>query len=267
MDKKKNEARFDGFNPHKLRSLVKVINIKMKKCDDEEKVVRLYEMLDGPALLLADTEELLDMSWKDACDLLTRKFCPVLDRDVVFDMIMKSSPGRSELAADFITRLYQLILNAGRTKDEFVSVIYVKLRRIIRITVADGIPMNVIDCFEDSDSTVADRRECLTLLVEYLTKREVGTVSVFISTASTVKKDITSVNSRRQDQSSTGGKHNEEIKTSVGTTSDGDGEVKGIRSRNVGPVCPGCGFKGHTLDGCWKVHPELRPKTRSNLNL
>lgn len=261
----KHESRkvtCDGSNATRLRTVIALA--KAEK--EDERVTRLFLTLTGKAMVYAETVNLLAMSFDDAVEKLQERFAPPVPRDKLLERIASEAPVRGDKARDFVQRMNVLCTDVGEKPDDFAGAMGRKLLNVLRPSVVDALPVEDAEILVTPSAKVDDAVKALSDVLKRLTLREkLNDDSVFrFASGRTIAAGKASQNRktdtvRRPNGSDEAG--------AGGDDSDSDAEETPKRTP-TGPAslrlkCEHCGFRGHTVERCWKLHPELRP-TRSS---
>lgn len=250
------QLRFDGHNPSRLRTIIKLIErdfIKMKEEKEEEIdefdfVLRLFNCLLNKAMEFAEAIGLLDLKFEEAKNALLERFAPQRDRDSVVSIITNMIPIKGEKVSEFIQRCNMVATNAGLKSSEFCGVIGRYVITLMRDSFVDSIDSDVILGLSQDHNN--DRMKALSDIMKKCTVREsVGTAG--------------SVWTRAKPKPSIPVRTNGVSVEKEGGVGGEKPESKDTTPRTTKTLCPHCGRGYHREEECWQLHPELKRVTRS----
>ena len=286
--------KFTGSKPGSVRNLIAYVVKTTTRIPEEERdearVIRLYDALDGEAMDYANSVDFLTFTFEQASSALTRKYCPRRSRSDVVSMLAKCQPTKGEEPKEYVTRLYSVVSNAGRQRKVFISEIYNRIFSALRFSIKESVSDRIIGIFDeasedegeavggdddDENTSVLSERgllnlkeEALAELVAFLGRKgkhigyllwdsHKGRVGDSESGSVEVKHDGSKADSTLTSTAKP-----------VSMTFDAAQMVqRGIRRPGVGRLCPHCKKGDHSIETCWDLHPELRPRTRNGTSL
>lgn len=270
MDNPSEVMKVDGSNPGEMRCLIALTRMAIADTDDDEKknkvMTSLMKQLRGNARTYAITQELYSGEVEKACDVLMKRFVPEVPIVDVTDALLRATPHGKEKVCDFVSRMWLIVANGGRKKEELGVQVLRRLIDCLRVTLVDGIDTKSVSVAFDPSPTPEDVASAIEHVEEHCRVREKIPGASIWKLVGYQDYEGGYVDRRRGEFRRRDGP-GPRYPAGLGVQTP---YVPAVRAPVVNPVvkpvtptrprCEGCGKMGHTESQCWSVHPELKAK-------